>query len=171
MLGCVFDTAQAPTVCLWPLGPSLPQPWRRRGEAPVSTRLSWVPGSPWSLEATLLASPVAPPCHHPTPAVTSRQPPLLRMGTRVRGGASGGDLGPEQPAGFWGIALPRRGCPLTAGMGVSPRWGQTQPGFGKGGSSGSFLLSPPQPDHFVQDPAVLREKAEARRMAFLARKG
>ncbi|XP_058896873.2 activating signal cointegrator 1 complex subunit 2 isoform X4 [Kogia breviceps] len=27
------------------------------------------------------------------------------------------------------------------------------------------------PDHFVQDPAVLREKAEARRMAFLARKG
>lgn len=34
-----------------------------------------------------------------------------------------------------------------------------------------FLPSPPQPDHFVQDPAVLREKAEARRMAFLARKG
>ncbi|XP_045390384.1 activating signal cointegrator 1 complex subunit 2 isoform X2 [Lemur catta] len=29
----------------------------------------------------------------------------------------------------------------------------------------------PKPDHFVQDPAVLREKAEARRMAFLARKG
>uniref|UniRef100_A0A8C9PWK1 Activating signal cointegrator 1 complex subunit 2 n=1 Tax=Spermophilus dauricus TaxID=99837 RepID=A0A8C9PWK1_SPEDA len=28
-----------------------------------------------------------------------------------------------------------------------------------------------EPDHFVQDPAVLREKAEARRMAFLARKG
>lgn len=30
---------------------------------------------------------------------------------------------------------------------------------------------PPKPDHFVQDPAVLREKAEARRMAFLTRKG
>ncbi|XP_012869718.1 PREDICTED: activating signal cointegrator 1 complex subunit 2 [Dipodomys ordii] len=29
----------------------------------------------------------------------------------------------------------------------------------------------PKPDHFVQDPAVLREKAEARRMTFLARKG
>ncbi|XP_055002882.1 activating signal cointegrator 1 complex subunit 2 isoform X2 [Sorex araneus] len=29
----------------------------------------------------------------------------------------------------------------------------------------------PKPDHFVQDPAVLREKAEARRQAFLARKG
>ncbi|XP_047553106.1 activating signal cointegrator 1 complex subunit 2 isoform X7 [Lutra lutra] len=29
----------------------------------------------------------------------------------------------------------------------------------------------PKPDHFVQDPAVLRERAEARRMAFLARKG
>ncbi|XP_065760026.1 activating signal cointegrator 1 complex subunit 2 isoform X2 [Muntiacus reevesi] len=29
----------------------------------------------------------------------------------------------------------------------------------------------PKPDHFLQDPAVLREKAEARRMAFLARKG
>ncbi|XP_073646384.1 activating signal cointegrator 1 complex subunit 2 isoform X2 [Tursiops truncatus] len=29
----------------------------------------------------------------------------------------------------------------------------------------------PKPDHFVQDPAVLREKAEARRMAFLSRKG
>ncbi|CAK6440082.1 unnamed protein product [Pipistrellus nathusii] len=29
----------------------------------------------------------------------------------------------------------------------------------------------PKPDHFVQDPAVLREKAEARRMAFLARRG
>ncbi|XP_058546759.1 activating signal cointegrator 1 complex subunit 2 isoform X2 [Neofelis nebulosa] len=29
----------------------------------------------------------------------------------------------------------------------------------------------PKPDHFVQDPAVLREKAEARRMAFFARKG
>ncbi|XP_048199218.1 activating signal cointegrator 1 complex subunit 2 isoform X2 [Perognathus longimembris pacificus] len=29
----------------------------------------------------------------------------------------------------------------------------------------------PKFDHFVQDPAVLREKAEARRMAFLARKG
>ncbi|XP_055972500.1 activating signal cointegrator 1 complex subunit 2 isoform X1 [Sorex fumeus] len=29
----------------------------------------------------------------------------------------------------------------------------------------------PKPDHFVQDPAVLREKAEARRLAFLARKG
>ncbi|XP_053443976.1 activating signal cointegrator 1 complex subunit 2 isoform X2 [Nycticebus coucang] len=28
-----------------------------------------------------------------------------------------------------------------------------------------------KPDHFVQDPAVLREKAEARRMAFLTRKG
>uniref|UniRef100_A0A2K5I418 CUE domain-containing protein n=1 Tax=Colobus angolensis palliatus TaxID=336983 RepID=A0A2K5I418_COLAP len=28
-----------------------------------------------------------------------------------------------------------------------------------------------EPDHFVQDPAVLREKAEARRMAFLAKKG
>lgn len=28
-----------------------------------------------------------------------------------------------------------------------------------------------KPDHFVQDPAVLREKAEARRLAFLARKG
>uniref|UniRef100_A0A8C6YE48 Activating signal cointegrator 1 complex subunit 2 n=1 Tax=Naja naja TaxID=35670 RepID=A0A8C6YE48_NAJNA len=27
------------------------------------------------------------------------------------------------------------------------------------------------PDHFVQDPAVLRERAEARRMTFLARKG
>ncbi|ETE59892.1 Activating signal cointegrator 1 complex subunit 2, partial [Ophiophagus hannah] len=26
-------------------------------------------------------------------------------------------------------------------------------------------------DHFVQDPAVLRERAEARRMTFLARKG
>lgn len=82
---CVFDTAQAPTVCLWSLGPSLSQPWRRRGEAPVSRRLSWVPGSPWSLEAALLASPVAPP-YHPAPAVTSRQPPLLRMGTRVGGG-------------------------------------------------------------------------------------
>jgi activating signal cointegrator complex subunit 2 len=34
-----------------------------------------------------------------------------------------------------------------------------------------FLLLLPQPDHFIQDPAVLREKAEARRMAFLARKG
>uniref|UniRef100_A0A8C2PFL9 CUE domain-containing protein n=1 Tax=Capra hircus TaxID=9925 RepID=A0A8C2PFL9_CAPHI len=54
---------------------------------------------------------------------------------------------------------------------ISRRWGQTQPGFGKGGSSWSFLPSPPQPDHFVQDPAVLREKAEARRVAFLARKG
>ncbi|XP_048077414.1 activating signal cointegrator 1 complex subunit 2 isoform X10 [Ursus arctos] len=32
-------------------------------------------------------------------------------------------------------------------------------------------VPPWQPDHFVQDPAVLREKAEARRMAFLARKG
>ncbi|XP_004400116.1 PREDICTED: activating signal cointegrator 1 complex subunit 2 isoform X1 [Odobenus rosmarus divergens] len=30
---------------------------------------------------------------------------------------------------------------------------------------------PPKPNHFVQDPAVLREKAEARRMAFLTRKG
>uniref|UniRef100_A0A8C2VF28 Activating signal cointegrator 1 complex subunit 2 n=1 Tax=Chinchilla lanigera TaxID=34839 RepID=A0A8C2VF28_CHILA len=29
----------------------------------------------------------------------------------------------------------------------------------------------PKPDHFVQDPAVLRERAEAKRMAFLARKG
>lgn len=29
----------------------------------------------------------------------------------------------------------------------------------------------PKPDHFIQDPAVLREKAEARRIAFLARKG
>ncbi|XP_010347468.2 activating signal cointegrator 1 complex subunit 2 isoform X2 [Saimiri boliviensis] len=29
----------------------------------------------------------------------------------------------------------------------------------------------PKPDHFVQDPAVLREKAEARRVAFLAKKG
>ncbi|XP_044937454.1 activating signal cointegrator 1 complex subunit 2 isoform X5 [Mustela putorius furo] len=29
----------------------------------------------------------------------------------------------------------------------------------------------PKPDHFVQDPAVLREKAEARRLAFLSRKG
>ncbi|XP_057600061.1 activating signal cointegrator 1 complex subunit 2 isoform X3 [Hippopotamus amphibius kiboko] len=29
----------------------------------------------------------------------------------------------------------------------------------------------PKPDHFVQDPAVLRERAEARRVAFLARKG
>ncbi|XP_039717999.1 activating signal cointegrator 1 complex subunit 2 isoform X3 [Pteropus medius] len=29
----------------------------------------------------------------------------------------------------------------------------------------------PKPDYFVQDPAVLREKAEARHMAFLARKG
>ncbi|XP_037584147.1 activating signal cointegrator 1 complex subunit 2 isoform X4 [Cebus imitator] len=29
----------------------------------------------------------------------------------------------------------------------------------------------PKPDHFVQDPAVLREKAEARRIAFLAKKG
>ncbi|XP_035124891.1 activating signal cointegrator 1 complex subunit 2 isoform X8 [Callithrix jacchus] len=29
----------------------------------------------------------------------------------------------------------------------------------------------PKPDHFVQDPAVLREKAEARRMAFLTKKG
>lgn len=29
----------------------------------------------------------------------------------------------------------------------------------------------PKPDHFIQDPAVLREKAEARRMAFLARRG
>ncbi|XP_064128561.1 activating signal cointegrator 1 complex subunit 2 isoform X2 [Loxodonta africana] len=29
----------------------------------------------------------------------------------------------------------------------------------------------PKPDHFVQDPAVLREKAEARRIAFLARRG
>ncbi|XP_023369058.1 activating signal cointegrator 1 complex subunit 2 isoform X3 [Otolemur garnettii] len=28
-----------------------------------------------------------------------------------------------------------------------------------------------KPDHFVQDPAVLREKAEARRMAFLSKKG
>jgi hypothetical protein len=35
----------------------------------------------------------------------------------------------------------------------------------------TLSLLPPQPDHFVQDPAVLREKAEARRMAFLARKG
>lgn len=26
-------------------------------------------------------------------------------------------------------------------------------------------------DHFVQDPAVLRERAEARRMTYLARKG
>ncbi|XP_024308056.1 activating signal cointegrator 1 complex subunit 2 isoform X3 [Homo sapiens] len=32
-------------------------------------------------------------------------------------------------------------------------------------------VPPWQPDHFVQDPAVLREKAEARRMAFLAKKG
>ncbi|XP_052592325.1 activating signal cointegrator 1 complex subunit 2 isoform X1 [Peromyscus californicus insignis] len=29
----------------------------------------------------------------------------------------------------------------------------------------------PKLDHFIQDPAVLREKAEARRMTFLARKG
>lgn len=29
----------------------------------------------------------------------------------------------------------------------------------------------PKADHFIQDPAVLREKAEARRIAFLARKG
>ncbi|XP_074150526.1 activating signal cointegrator 1 complex subunit 2 [Sminthopsis crassicaudata] len=29
----------------------------------------------------------------------------------------------------------------------------------------------PKPDHFVQDPAVLRERAEAQRMAYLARKG
>lgn len=29
----------------------------------------------------------------------------------------------------------------------------------------------PKPDHFIQDPAVLREKAEARRIAFLTRKG
>lgn len=29
----------------------------------------------------------------------------------------------------------------------------------------------PKPDHFIQDPAVLREKAEARRISFLARKG
>lgn len=29
----------------------------------------------------------------------------------------------------------------------------------------------PKPDHFIQDPAVLRERAEARRIAFLARKG
>lgn len=29
----------------------------------------------------------------------------------------------------------------------------------------------PKPDHFIQDPAVLREKAEARRIAFLDRKG
>ncbi|XP_051056430.1 activating signal cointegrator 1 complex subunit 2 isoform X3 [Phodopus roborovskii] len=29
----------------------------------------------------------------------------------------------------------------------------------------------PKLDHFIQDPAVLREKAEARRLAFLARKG
>lgn len=33
------------------------------------------------------------------------------------------------------------------------------------------LLFLPQPDHFIQDPAVLRERAEARRIAFLARKG
>uniref|UniRef100_A0A6I8P614 Activating signal cointegrator 1 complex subunit 2 n=1 Tax=Ornithorhynchus anatinus TaxID=9258 RepID=A0A6I8P614_ORNAN len=29
----------------------------------------------------------------------------------------------------------------------------------------------PKPDHFIQDPAVLRERAEARRMTFLARRG
>lgn len=73
-----------------------------------------------------------------------------------------------------------------AGSGASPcravaaprllAWGYPQDGAGHSpasgrGSSGSFLLSPLQPDHFVQDPAVLREKAEARRMAFLARKG
>ena len=29
----------------------------------------------------------------------------------------------------------------------------------------------PTPDHFAQDPAALRGKAEARRVAFLARKG
>ncbi|XP_043829167.1 activating signal cointegrator 1 complex subunit 2 isoform X2 [Dromiciops gliroides] len=29
----------------------------------------------------------------------------------------------------------------------------------------------PKPDHFVQDPAVLRERAEAQRMAYLARRG
>ncbi|XP_007490584.2 activating signal cointegrator 1 complex subunit 2 isoform X1 [Monodelphis domestica] len=29
----------------------------------------------------------------------------------------------------------------------------------------------PKPDHFIQDPAVLREKAEAQRMAYLARRG
>lgn len=33
----VFLTAQAPTVCLWSLGPNLPQLWRQRGEAPVSS--------------------------------------------------------------------------------------------------------------------------------------
>ncbi|XP_026715646.1 activating signal cointegrator 1 complex subunit 2-like [Athene cunicularia] len=37
----------------------------------------------------------------------------------------------------------------------------------------SLLTSPsfPWQDHFVQDPAVLRERAEARRLAYLARKG
>lgn len=56
----VFLTAQAPTVCLWSLGPDLPQPWRQQGEAPVSRPLCWVPGSLWSLEA-----PSWPPPHSP----------------------------------------------------------------------------------------------------------
>ena len=38
-------------------------------------------------------------------------------------GASGGDLGPEQPAGFWGIALLCCGCPLAPGMGGISKMG------------------------------------------------
>ena len=63
-------------------------------------------------------------------------------------------------------------APLLLAWGYPQDGARHSPASGKGaGSSGSFLLSPPQPDHFVQDPAVLREKAEARRMDFLARKG
>lgn len=65
---------------------------------------------------------------------------------------------------FGGFALPHSGIPATPTLDFHPPASvqlQDMP----------FSLSSPQPDHFVQDPAMLREKAEARRLAFLARKG
>ena len=55
-------------------------------------------------------------------------------------GASGGDLGPEQPARFWGIALLRCGCPPAPGMGGISKMGPYSPASGKGAARDLFSL-------------------------------
>lgn len=81
----------------------------------------------------------------------------------------------SNPTPFLGIALP--GCSFPPHLAWRHRQASLEQGLiaaqeNMAAPDSRFgLLSLPQPDHFVQDPAVLREKAEARRMAFLAKKG
>lgn len=105
----------------------------------MSGRLCWVPGSLWSLEVPLLAYPFTPPCHHPAPAVTTCQPPLPRMGTRKAKGQRRGlqveTLDQNNQPGSGALPCCAVAAPRLLAWGASPRWGQIQPSFGKGGSS------------------------------------